>query len=1029
MSAPNVKITVTDETTTTEGGSSTIPLIVLCTEQDKLLSDGTVAEGTTKANSNTLMVVSGQKDSITKFGTAIFQTENSTIKQGDELNEYGLHALHSYLGLASTAYVIRGDIDLKQLKASATEPSSNVSNGTYWFDETNTSYGIFRANGNSTPGLAWDEATVVIPTTSDLTSNVPNASFGSNSNVALVVVSNVLKLYEKISGSWYLIGSNEWSDAKPTVITGTASATYSSGSVISINGIAVTLSTGTNVASAVTDINTASILNIVASNSGGALKITNPDGGNIVLADVSGTALTSLGLTEGTTSGVQLFCAEHYNIPVGTTVGSIWLKTTDVNSGVNYVVKQYSTEASQWKILTTPLYKGAIEAEINYGTALSLDSLFVQYDGSASPIANLYILKHSTNGAFTVTGTTTNPTVSIGNTIGITVAVNGVVTTTNVPFTGTSLNSVINDIEDANISGLVVAQSNGAIQFQRADGTAIRFSNVAGTPLSSLGISAGEYSNWTILDTTYSISAPVNPPVNDTLWYNTDYLVDIMVNDGNEWKSLKNNNTNIDPVGVQLTSSIPTTQSDGTPLVNGDLWIDTDDLENYPALYRYSTSSTSWESINKTDQTSPFGIVFADARSNSGPSYTNSTHTAFSTKADDLIISNYVDPDAPDPRVYASGTLLFNTRYSTQNVKKYNSNYFTPTTSTFTVGSSATFAYPGTANNPVVSRWINASGNAEDGSAYMNRKAQRAMVVKAMSAVITNNEDIRSLYYQMDLLAAPGYVELFDELVELQIDRKQQSFAITETPCRLKPDATAITKWANNYYEASSNGEVGRVTRNDYSSMCYLWGLGTDTSGNNVMIPPSTMKLRTIAYSDSVSYPWKSAAGVRRGIVSNASSVGYLTDEGEYKAVALRSGLQDTLYDLSINPIITSPDSGIVIFGDKSLSTSTSALSRENVGRLVCYIRRRLEKIVEPYYFEINNKRTRDNVKAAIDSFMVDLIQKEAIYDYVVQVDTTNNTSARIQKNELWIDLAISPGISINYIYIPMRLTTSTTNS
>src|SRR5690606_29723148 len=126
-----------------------------------------------------------------------------------------------------------------------------------------------------------------------------------------------------------------------------------------------------------------------------------------------------------------------------------------------------------------------------------------------------------------------------------------------------------------------------------------------------------------------------------------------------------------DPQGVLISGSAPKTQSDGTPLVDNDLWIDSSDEENYPMIYRYSANTLRWNLVDKTHQTTPFGIVFADARQNSGPTYTgmSGVYNFNSDLAADMAKSSFVDPDCVDPRAYPDGVLLFNTRYSTGNVK------------------------------------------------------------------------------------------------------------------------------------------------------------------------------------------------------------------------------------------------------------------------------------------------------------------------------------------------------------------------
>ena len=146
-----------------------------------------------------------------------------------------------------------------------------------------------------------------------------------------------------------------------------------------------------------------------------------------------------------------------------------------------------------------------------------------------------------------------------------------------------------------------------------------------------------------------------------------------MINNGSKWVGYKNfpGYSNTDPNGVILSASAPLYQTVGTlPLVDNDLWLDTGDTENYPKLYKYATSTKTWTPIDLTDDYSPFGIIFGDARATSTSSLSGATDPT------SLLNSNYVDPDSPDPLAYPAGLMLFNTRFSTNNVKEWKPNWF-----------------------------------------------------------------------------------------------------------------------------------------------------------------------------------------------------------------------------------------------------------------------------------------------------------------------------------------------------------------
>jgi phage tail sheath protein FI len=181
--------------------------------------------------------------------------------------------------------------------------------------------------------------------------------------------------------------------------------------------------------------------------------------------------------------------------------------------------------------------------------------------------------------------------------------------------------------------------------------------------------------------------------------------------------------------------------------------------------------------------------------------------------------------------------------------------------------------------------------------------------------------------------------------------------------------------------------------------------------------------LRTIALSDQVSYPWFAPAGTRRGGITNATSVGYVDrTEGEFRVIALSEGQRDGLYGVKINPITFFNGVGLVNYGQKTLSPISSSLDRINVARLVVYLRSQLSKLAKPYVFEPNDKLTRDEVKQAVESLLLELVGLRAIYDYAVVCDESNNTPARIDRNELYVDIAIEPVKAIEFIYIPLRL-------
>jgi len=330
-------------------------------------------------------------------------------------------------------------------------------------------------------------------------------------------------------------------------------------------------------------------------------------------------------------------------------------------------------------------------------------------------------------------------------------------------------------------------------------------------------------------DTDFKVkaSAPLNEAADGQLWFNPSFSdVDIMVHNGTVWKGYKSVFPTTDPAGPIVAASKPTTQSDGTALVDNDLWISTADPENYPVMYRYNNSAKEWTLIDKADDQGDEGVVFGDARYGSTGATGNTAASIV-----DLLTSDFVDPDSPDPALYPRGILLFNTRRSSGNVKKYRNNYINVNTDNTRYLGQSMAAY-------ATDRWVTASGNQEDGSGTFGRIAQRQVVIQALKSVVDTSTEIRDEERRnFNLIACPGYPELLSNLNNLNLNRGVTSFVVGDTPFRLPANATALTNWGTNANGALDNGDKGIVTYDEYCAVFYPNGFTTDLSGTNAVVP------------------------------------------------------------------------------------------------------------------------------------------------------------------------------------------------
>jgi phage tail sheath protein FI len=128
------------------------------------------------------------------------------------------------------------------------------------------------------------------------------------------------------------------------------------------------------------------------------------------------------------------------------------------------------------------------------------------------------------------------------------------------------------------------------------------------------------------------------------------------------------------------------------------------------------------------------------------------------------------------------------------------------------------------------------------------------------------------------------------------------------------------------------------------------------------------------------------------------------------------------LYTSNVNPITFITGAGLVNYGQKTRARNASALDRINVARLVIYLRSQLNRLAKPYVFEPNDKITRDEIKQQAEGLMLELVGQRALFDFIVVCDESNNTPARIDRNELYLDIAIEPVKAVEFIYIPLRL-------
>jgi len=832
--SPGVQVTVTDQSQYLPAATNSVPLVVIATAQNKVSGDGTgIAPGTLAATADQLFLATSQRALSANYGVPFFyQTTNGTPINGYELNEYGLLAAYSALGVTNRCYVLRAAIDLAALTATLVRPTGNPNNGSFWLDTNDSRWGLFQ--WNQTNGTFTNQVPLVITDSVYLnpSSTVPLDTYGSIGQYAVVATATTTPIYYKRGGptssqssatditnlynTWVQVGSDEWQTAWATVQGQNTPTSITAGQTFKVNGVTITVpvspnNTVTGIANA---INAATITGTYAANIGGALNLycdtmagfeyaisagtadgtttrltfsiaqasapfsvgstitvsgvvssgsstTDYNGtftvtactttdvyyantslatyvsggdvyyttGTINLANLSGTALTTLGLTSGTYHAPVLQSSPSYTVPQwntystspagGAPTGSIWQKTNSVNLGTALVVSRYNSTLGTFVAQACPLYSNDSNAIYGLDPAgggynIPATSTYAQYNPLNNGAAGLEILERYITGPTIVTGSNTTQTFTNGDTFNLTATQAGTASFASATCTvnGTAPADFIAAVSAADISDVSASiNSAGSIVFEHSAGGDIYLRNITGTPVTDAGfttntsfvrqgysvsyVSGGVatfliLSNWVGNPTftyTASDSAPYQDPTTGTYWYYSDPTeVDIMIQENGVWQGYQNvtsdargyNLTLCNATGPIISATAPTTQTDvaESSLQYGDLWVDTSDLENYPSLSRWENVSgvPQWVLIDNTDATDPSGILFQDARW-APNGVTNPVTDALPT-IQSLLTSNYLDLDAPNALLYPQGILLWNTRRSGFNVKTFQDNYF-----------------------------------------------------------------------------------------------------------------------------------------------------------------------------------------------------------------------------------------------------------------------------------------------------------------------------------------------------------------
>ena len=213
-----------------------------------------------------------------------------------------------------------------------------------------------------------------------------------------------------------------------------------------------------------------------------------------------------------------------------------------------------------------------------------------------------------------------------------------------------------------------------------------------------------------------------------------------------------------------------------------------------------------------------------------------------------------------------------------------------------------------------------------------------------------------------------------------------------------------------------------REINSSYGCTYYPWvQVRDDNTAAILKVPPSVVALGAMSFSEAQQAPWFAPAGFTRGGLSNGA-IGLNVVGVTHK---LTSEDRDKLYEANINPIATFPSEGIVVFGQKTLQVTPSALDRINVRRLLILLKKEVSNIAATTLFEQNQQATWLNFSTRVKRFLTGVKSQLGLTDFKVVLDETTTTPDLIDRNVMYAKIFLKPARSIEFIALDFIITDS----
>lgn len=270
------------------------------------------------------------------------------------------------------------------------------------------------------------------------------------------------------------------------------------------------------------------------------------------------------------------------------------------------------------------------------------------------------------------------------------------------------------------------------------------------------------------------------------------------------------------------------------------------------------------------------------------------------------------------------------------------------------------------------------------------------------------------------IVAVPGiYTESVQNNLITLAESTQNFLALVSPPYGIGTVQDAID-WTNGKSSSTAGSRTSAIT-SSYAAIYFPHvKVFSIFDAKDRWLDPAIFGARQMAYTDGVSDSWFAPAGFRRGRLTKPSEV----------EVKLNQGDRDTMYSGGnvVNPIVSFPQQGITIFGQRTAQRNPTALDRINIRRLMIYIRKVIVSSARRFVFEPNDEFTWAQIEGLLNPFLDDIRRRRGITEFRVVCDSTVNTPVRIDRNELWCKVIVKPTKTAEMIIFEINLTNQSAN-